>query len=167
MRDVVEVLAKGDLDVSIRRFIRPAIFMPETARISAALTTFRVERQHVAIALDEYGGTAGLITLEDILEEIAGELPDQFELDNGPEIARRQDGSWEISGLALIEDVNEALGLTLVDENYDTIGGYVMGQLERIPHKSDEIKVDNAQFRVIKVDGMRIDKLRVVIDDET
>ncbi|MBN1312458.1 MAG: HlyC/CorC family transporter [Anaerolineae bacterium] len=166
VRDIVEVLAEGNLDVPVRRFTRPAIFMPETARISAALTTFRDKRQHVAIALDEYGGTAGMITLEDILEEIAGELPDQFELDNGPEIAQRQDGSWDISGLALIEDVNEALDLALVDENYDTIGGYVMGQLERIPKKGDEVKASRAHFRVIKVDGMRVDRLRVVVNGE-
>ncbi|MBN1427539.1 MAG: HlyC/CorC family transporter [Anaerolineae bacterium] len=166
-RDVVEVLAKGDLAIPVNRFIRPAIFMPETARISAVLTTFRDQRQHVAIALDEYGGTAGLIALEDILEEIAGELPDQFEMDNGPEIARRQDGSWDICGLALIEDVNDALGLTLIDENYDTIGGYVMGKLERIPKTGDEVEVGKAHFRVVEVDGMRIEKLRVVVSGET
>jgi CBS domain containing-hemolysin-like protein len=167
VRDVVEELAKGKLDAPIRQFVRTAIFMPETARIGVALAAFRDKRQHVAIVLDEYGGTAGLITLEDILEEIAGDMPDQFEDDEEPEIARRPDGSWELSGLALIEDVNEELELPLVDENYDTIGGFVMGKLERIPQKGDEITVGKAHFHVTEVDGMRIDRLRVVIEDET
>lgn len=167
VRDVVEELAKGTLDVPIRQFTRPAIFVPETARIGVALAVFRDERQHVAIVLDEYGGTAGLITLEDILEEIAGDMPDQFESEDEPEIARRPDGSWELSGLALIEDVNEELRLALVDENYDTIGGFVMGKLERIPQKGDEITAGKAHFRVAEIDGMRIDRLRVVVEGET
>ncbi len=166
VRDVVEELAKGALDVPIRSFARPAIFVPETARIGVALAVFRDKRQHVAIVLDEYGGTAGLIALEDVLEEIAGEMPDQFEDEDEPEIARQQDGSWELSGLTLIEDVNDELGLALADENYDTIGGFVMGKLERIPKKGDEITAGKAHFRVTEVDGMRIDRLRVVIGGE-
>lgn len=166
VRDVVEDLAKGALDTSIRQHARPAIFVPETARIGVALTAFRDKRQHIAIVLDEYGGTAGLITLEDVLEEIAGDMPDQFEEEDEPEIVRRQDESWELSGLALIEDVNEALELALVDENYDTIGGFVMGKLERIPQKGDEITAGKAHFQVMVIDGMRIDRLRVVVEKE-
>jgi CBS domain containing-hemolysin-like protein len=166
VRDVVEELAKGALDVPIRRFIRPAIFVPETARIGVALAVFRDKRQHVAIVLDEYGGTAGLITLEDVLEEIAGDMPDQFEGEDEREIVQQPDGSWQLSGLALIEDVNDELGLALVDENYDTIGGFVMGKLERIPKAGDEIATGKAHFQVIEVDGMRIDRLRVVLDGE-
>lgn len=167
VRDVVEELAKGTLDAPVRQFVRSAIFVPETARIGVALAAFRDKRQHVAIVLDEYGGTAGLITLEDVLEEIAGEMPDQFEDEDKLEIARQPDGSWELSGLALIEDVNEELGLALVDENYDTIGGFVMGKLERIPQKGDEITAGRAHFRVTEIDGMRIDRLRVVLGKET
>lgn len=164
VRDVIGELAKGKRDTPIRKFVRPAIFLPETARINAAIKTFRDSRQHVAIVLDEYGGTAGLITLEDILEEIAGEMPDQFDRGGQPEIAQRSDGSWDVSGLALIENVNEAINLTLTEEHYDTIGGYVMGKLERIPHRGDEVKVNGIHFRVVKVDGMRIDRLNIRVD---
>jgi CBS domain containing-hemolysin-like protein len=163
VRDIVEELAEGNLSAPVRPFLRKVIFLPETARISAALTAFRAERQHIAIVLDEYGGTAGLITLEDVLEEIAGEMPDQYDTD-GPEIAKRPDGSWVVSGLALIEDVNDTLGLSLSDENYDTIGGYVMGKLERIPQKGDEVSARAAHFKVEQVDGMRIDRLVVFVD---
>ncbi|HEC21393.1 MAG TPA: HlyC/CorC family transporter [Chloroflexi bacterium] len=163
VRDIIQELAKGGLSRPIRPFVRKAIFLPETARINTVLAAFRDEHQHVAIVLDEYGGTAGMITLEDILEEIAGDIPDQFDTEE-PEIARLPDGSWTVSGLARIEEVNEALNLSLSDENYDTIGGYVMGRLERIPRLGDEVQTGNVRFRVVDVDGMRIDRLHISFD---
>jgi CBS domain containing-hemolysin-like protein len=166
VRDVIEQLAGGQLEHAVRGFMREAIFLPETARINTALRTFRDQRERVAIVLDEYGGTAGMLTLEDILEEIAGDLPDQFDADEAPEIIQKQDGEWQVSGMALIEDVNDALNLSLIDENYDTIGGYVMGKLERIPKKGDEVKIDHVHFRVERVDGMRIDSLRILVGKE-
>jgi CBS domain containing-hemolysin-like protein len=162
VRDVVDELSMGNLDAPIRPFIREAIFLPETTRINAALTAFRESRHHIAIVLDEYGGTAGLVTLEDVLEEIAGEMPDQFEHDE-MEITRLPDGTWRVSGLTLIVDVNEELGLSLSDDNYDTIGGYVMGQLGHIPEKGNEVTVDGVRFCVEQVVGKRADVLRVVV----
>lgn len=160
VRDVVQQLAQGQLDTPVASFMRPAIFLPETARINTALPALRESRQHIAIVLDEYGGTAGMITLEDILEEIAGSIPDQFELGE-PEIVQRQDGGWTVSGLALLEDVSDVLNVRLSDEVYDTIGGYVMGKLERIPQPGDEVQVAGLRFRVERVDGMRVDRLHV------
>lgn len=166
LRDIVDELARGNLDVSIEEFMRPAIYLPESTRINGVLAAFRTGRQHMAIVLDEYGGTAGLVTLEDILEEIAGEIPDQFDEDE-PEITRAPDGSWLVSGLAQIEDVSDALGIELSDANYDTIGGYVMGKLERIPAKGDKIATDGTVFCVEQVDGMRIDLLRIHVEQST
>lgn len=164
LRDVIEHLAGGRLDAAVQGFIREAIFVPDTARINTALRTFRDKRERVAIVLDEYGGTAGMLTLEDIVEEITGELPEQSDGDEPPDIVLGTDGQWRVNGLTLIEDVNEALNLTLIDENYDTIGGYVMGKLERIPKKGDEIQSGKVHFRVERVDGMRIDLLRISTD---
>ncbi len=161
LRDVVDELADGNLSKPIRPFIRSAIYLPESTRITTALAAFREGRQHMAVVLDEYGGTAGLITLEDVLEEISGDIPDQFEVSD-PEITQQSDGSWLISGLMQIEEVNEALGTELNDENYDTIGGYVMGKLERIPTPGDEISAGGLHFRVKKVDGRRIDQLHIL-----
>jgi CBS domain containing-hemolysin-like protein len=161
VRDVIGELAKGNLSTPIRPFIRNAIFIPDSAKINDALNAFRDKRQHLAIVLDEYGGTAGLLTLEDILEEIAGEVPDQFDQDEEPEILRQTENTWEVSGLTLIEEVNDELSLALKDENYDTIGGFVMGKLERIPHNGDELTIDKLHFRVKRVDGMRIDRLLI------
>ncbi len=167
LRDVLEALAQGQLDRAVKGLTREAIFLPETAKINAALKTFRDKRQHVAIVLDEYGGTAGLLTLEDIMEHIAGELPDQFDTDERPNIVKRSDGRWEINGLTLIEDVNKELNLLLKDDNYDTIAGFVMGKLERVPQKGDTVSVDGVLFEVEQVDGMRIDRLAVQIKEST
>jgi putative hemolysin len=163
VRDVILELAKGNLDGPIRPYIRKVTYLPETSRINGALGVFRSARQHVAIVLDEYGGTAGMITLEDIVEEIAGELPDQFDTDD-PEIMPLEGGGWEVSGLVTIEDLNEALHLELHDEHYDTIGGYVMGLLERIPKAGDEVKERGIRFAVAKVDGKRIDRLHIFVE---
>jgi CBS domain containing-hemolysin-like protein len=161
VRDVISEIAKGNLQLPIKHFIRDAIFIPDSAKINAALNAFRDKRQHLAIVLDEYGGTAGLLTLEDILEEIAGEVPDQFDQEEEPEILQQSDNAWEVSGLTLIEDINDELNVVLRDENYDTIGGFVMGKLERIPRIGDEVTVDHIHFRVKRVDGMRIDRLLI------
>jgi CBS domain containing-hemolysin-like protein len=160
VRDVIPRLAGGELDLPLRKLAREAIFVPEAARMDDILSIFRQRRQHLAIVLDEYGGTAGMITLEDILEEIAGELPDQFEPVE-PEILVHPDGSALVSGLALIEDVNEHLSLELSDPNYDTIAGYVMGKLERIPRVGDEVEADHVRFRVEAMDGLRIARLSI------
>lgn len=159
-RDILESLAEGQLDTRVGDLVRPAIFVPETTPVHSVITLFRERRQHVAIVLDEFGGTAGLITLEDVLEEIAGDIPDEDE-QALPSIARRPDGSTLVSGLALIEDVNEHFALKLDDPNYDTIAGYVMGQLDRIPRIGDEVKVDGVVFRVQSMDGKRIARLLV------
>jgi CBS domain containing-hemolysin-like protein len=162
LRDIVRELAQGHTGDPIRPFIREVIFLPETADINTALTAFRDNRQHIAIIIDEYGGTAGMLTLEDIFEEIAGEIPDQFEA-HEPPVTQVGERTWLVSGLMTIEEVNEALGLALSDEYYDTIGGYVMGKLERIPQEGDEVTADGVHMRVEAVDGMRVDRLRMSI----
>ena len=132
--------------------------MPETISINTVLQQFRDNRQHIAIVLDEYGGTAGLVTLEDILEEIVGEVSDPFDVIT-PEIQTLPDGSAVIDGLALIEEVNEHLGLDLQDPNYDTIAGYVLGKLGRIPRLHDVVESDGVRLRVEAMDGLRISRL--------
>jgi CBS domain containing-hemolysin-like protein len=158
LRDIARELAGGNTGAPIRPFIRDVIFLPETAGIFTALAEFRTSRQHIAIVIDEYGGTAGMLTLEDIFEEIAGEIPDQFEM-HEPPITQVGERKWLVSGLMTLEEVNEMLDLDLSDEHYDTIGGYVMGKLERIPQEGDEVTTDGIDMRVEAVDGMRVDRL--------
>ena len=145
-----------------RRLSREPIYVPETISVSSLLQQFRIARQHIAIVLDEYGGTAGLVTLEDLLEEIVGEVSDPFDAST-PEIQVLSDGSAMVEGLALTVDVNQELGTVLFDPHYDTIAGYMLGKLGRIPQLHDEIESDGVRLRVEAMDCMRIDRLSLVL----
>lgn len=156
LRDILhqrERLHAGSFDV--RRLMRAPLTVPETIRIDDLLRAMQQSRIHVAVAIDEFGGTAGLITIEDLLERIVGEVHDEFE-SPATEIEERPDGSAEIDGLTLIDDVNTRFGLHLDDTSYDTIGGYVFGELGRRPQVGDEIEVESRVLRVDALDGLRI-----------
>jgi CBS domain containing-hemolysin-like protein len=148
-----------------RSILREAIYVPETIQVSALLHQFRANRQHIAIVLDEYGGTAGLVTLEDLLEEIVGEVSDPFDRFT-PDIQRLPDGSISIDGMALIEEVNNQLGLDLHDPNYDTIAGYFLGKIGRIPKIKDSVEEDGMRIQVEAMDGLRIDRLSLTVPDK-
>jgi CBS domain containing-hemolysin-like protein len=159
----IKDLLRAQLDpspqnVKARSLIREALFIPETVHIRSVLQLFRARRQHIAIVMDEFGGTAGLVTLEDLMEEIVGEVSDPFDATQ-PEIQLHANGTATIDGFALIEEVNEALGLNLDDPNYDTIAGYVLGKLSRIPKVGDQVESDGIRIQVQAMDGMRIEQL--------
>ena len=138
------------------------MFIPETVHVRSVLQLFRARRQHIAIVMDEFGGTAGLVTLEDLMEEIVGEVSDPFD-DVQPEIQINPDGSATIDGLALIEEVNEAFGMKFNDPHYDTIAGFFLGKLGRIPEVGDEIVVDDeVRLKVNAMDGRRIERLSFI-----
>jgi CBS domain containing-hemolysin-like protein len=149
-----------------RDFVRDALFVPDTISVSSLLRMFRDNRLHIAIALDEFGGTSGLITLEDLLEEIVGEVSDPFD-SISPEFQVLADGSIMIEGMTMIEDVNMKLGLNLVDPDYDTIAGYVLGKLGRIPKVNDVIEADNLRLRVEEMDGRRVSKLTLILPENS
>ena len=162
VKDLLRAMQSPDCDVcTARTLMREPVFVPETISVSALLGQFRENRQHIAIVLDEYGGTAGLVTLEDLLEEIVGEVSDPFDRIN-PEIQTLPDGSALIDGLALIEEVNQHLNLVLQDPNYDTIAGYVLGKLGRIPRIGDTVEGDGVRLKVESMDGLRIARLSLM-----
>jgi CBS domain containing-hemolysin-like protein len=146
-----------DTKLRVRDLMREAIFVPEAARVISLLELFRSRRQHIAIVLDEYGGTAGVVTLEDLLEEIIGEVSDPF--DDEPDIQPLSDGSSLIDGLTLIEEVNQHFGIQLGDPDYDTIAGYILGHLGRMAKVGDVIMVDGTRLRVEAMDGHRIQRV--------
>ncbi|HSF80011.1 MAG TPA: hemolysin family protein [Anaerolineales bacterium] len=159
VKDLLRMLQSPNCeDCTARSLARETIFVPETIPISALLQKFRANRQHIAIVLDEYGGTAGLVTLEDLLEEIVGEVSDPFDKIT-PEIQLLPDGSAIVDGLALIEEVNQELGLELQDPDYDTIAGYALGKLGRIPRQGDVVEGDGIHLKVESMDGLRIARL--------
>jgi len=145
---------------SVRSLAREALFVPETIHVSDLLVRFRARKQHIAIVLDEYGGTAGLVTLSDLIEEIIGDVADVFDR-HGPDIERLPDGSALINGLTLIEGVNEVFGLSLSEPNYETIAGYILGRLNRMAQVGDEVDAGSVRLRVEALDGLRIARVRL------
>lgn len=159
LRDLLPALT-GDSQMQqccARELAREALFVPESMSVNDLLVNMRVRRQHMAITLDEFGGTAGLVTLEDLLEEIVGDVQDHFDVDL-PDIEKLPDGSALIDGMALIEDVNQYFNLQLFDSNYDTIAGYLLGKLGRIPQTGDVVEDTEHSIR-LKVHAM--DRLRI------
>jgi len=137
--------------------MRPAIFVPEAARVSTLLDQFRTSRQHIAIVLDEYGGTAGIVTLEDLIEEIVGVIGEPF--DTETEIQPLPDGSSLIDGLTIIDEINEHFSLSLADPHYDTIAGFILGRLGRLAKVGDSIDVGGVRLGVVAMDGLRIERV--------
>ncbi len=159
VKDLLRAMQDKDCaGCTARSLAREPLYVPETIPVSHLLARFRENRQHIAIVLDEYGGTAGLVTLEDLLEKIVGEVSDPFD-DSQAEIQAMSDGSSLIDGLALMEDVNEELSLNLQDPNYDTIAGYVLGKLGRMPRLHDVVEGDGVSLRVEALDGLRISRV--------
>jgi CBS domain containing-hemolysin-like protein len=144
----------------VRNLIREALFIPETVPVKAVLREFRNQHQHIAIVMDEFSGTAGLVTLEDLMEEIVGEVSDPFDA-GVPEIHSLDSGAVMLDGLALIDDVNEALNTNFEAPHYDTIAGYFLGVFGRIPQIGDEIETGGVRLQVEKMDAMRIESLKL------
>jgi len=162
VKDLIRTMQSPNWQNSTARsLVREPIYVPEAISVNELLHQFRDKRQHIAIVLDEYGGTAGLVTLEDLLEEIVGEVGDPFDHSN-PQIQILPDGSFIVDGLTLIEDVNEQLDLELQDPNYDTIAGYVLGRLGHIPKMKESVEEGNVRLRVEAMDGLRIARLSLI-----
>jgi CBS domain containing-hemolysin-like protein len=157
-KDLVRIQHDERRAATVRGLMREAMFVPDTIRLDELLKEFRLKRQHLAIVLDEYGGTSGLITLDDLMEEIVGKVGDAFHK-SAPEIQRLPDGSVLIDGLAQIEEVNDMLGLKLEDEHYDTIAGFVLGRLGRMARVGDTVEADGVRLKVEALDGLRIARL--------
>ena len=166
VKDILSLMQQpGWQESTARSLVREPIYVPETIPVSTLLLHFRDRRQHIAIVLDEYGGTAGLVTLEDLLEEIFGEVSDPFDRVS-PEFQAQPDGSILIDGMTLIEDVNSHLGLDLEDPNYYTIAGYVLGKLGRIPKVNEIIEGDDVRLQVEALDGLRIARVSLTRLDQ-
>lgn len=152
-------------DLTIRELLREVAVVPESKRLNALLKEFRASHNHMAIVVDEYGGVAGLLTIEDVLEEIVGEIDDEHDQEEAVFI--RADGDrdgvpcYAVRALTRIEDFNEYFESELDDEEYDTIGGLVMSALGRLPRRGERVEFGGFQFSIIKADERRIDTLQV------
>jgi putative hemolysin len=170
MDDVVGILHVRDLfaaihdlgiaSVSLESIVRPAYVVPETKDLAALLADFRREKQHIAIVIDEYGDVEGLVTLEDLLEEIVGDIEDEFDLPD-TSIERVDETHVRIDGTYTIDDFNEEFDTELEHEDFNTMAGLVFGELGRAPEVGDEVRVDGLLLRVLEIEGSRIGKIEV------
>ena len=148
--------------IELRRIMHRALFVPETMPLDRLLELFQKEKNQLAIVLDEYGGTEGLVTLEDVLEELVGESHDEHRRETA-EFVQREDGSWLVDGGASVEDLADRLGIKLdaVPRDYSTVSGIVLAELERIPATGDTLRWHGLSIEVVDMDGRRIDKLLI------
>lgn len=171
--EVVGVLLAKDLlrycaehnreNFSLRDVLRPAVFIPESKRLNVLLKEFRASRNHLAIVVDEYGGVAGMVTIEDVLEQIVGEIEDEHDIDEGTYIRKYSEISYSVKALTPIEEFNEYFSTAFSDEEFDTIGGLVTNRLGHLPKRGESLRVDGLDFQVLSADNRRIHLLKVTL----
>ena len=165
--DVIGILLAKDLlryyageDFDVRDMLRPAVFIPEAKRLNVLLKEFRSNRNHIAIVVDEYGGVAGMVTIEDVLEQIVGDIEDEYDFDETEDnIIRDINGRYRVKALTEIADFNEALGTDFSDEEFSTIGGLVVSKFGHLPKRGEQITFDNLSFTVLRADSRRLHSL--------
>jgi len=147
----------------IREYMRPAVFVPESKRLNVLLKEFRRNRNHMAIVVDEYGGVSGLCTIEDVIEQIVGEIDDEFDVEDDQNIRRDAAAQFTVRGVTRIDEFNEYFGTRFPEgEGVDTIAGLLMKQLGRLPRRGETVTLDGFEFRVLRADRRRVDALRLV-----
>jgi magnesium and cobalt transporter len=145
----------------LTRFLRPAVFIPESKRLNTLLEEFREGRNHMAIVVDEYGGVAGLATIEDVLEQIVGEIDDELDAEVASSIQPQDGGKFVVAALARIDEFNEFFSTELSDADYDTVGGLVMHELGRLPRRGETLDFAGLRFKVLRGDRRRLHTIEV------
>jgi CBS domain containing-hemolysin-like protein len=164
LKDLVARARAGEQDAPIRVAVRPAVFVPEQKRVAELLAEMQAKQFHMAIVIDEYGTTSGLVTLEDLLEEIVGEIADEYDVEV-PAVELLPDGSLRVAGRTPIDDVSEALGTELPDTEWDTVGGLVFNLLGHVPEEGETVAFQGLELRTESVDGHRIASVRITRRD--
>ena len=168
--DVIGILLAKDLlryyageeEFNVRDMLRPAVFVPESKRLNVLLREFRANRNHMAIVVDEYGGVAGLVTIEDVLEQIVGEIEDEYDLDETEDhIVQQGPNRWRVKAPTEITAFNETIGTAFSDEDYDTVGGLVLHKFGRLPKRGESVTIEGLRFTVLRADSRRLHLLSV------
>ena len=146
---------------SLRNLLRPSSGIPESKRLDVLLKEFRSNRNHLAVVYDEYGGMSGIITIEDVLEQIVGDITDEFDYDEDDFIKQHSDGTYTVKALTTIDDFNDFFGSSFSEGEFDTIGGLLISRLGRLPTRHDNFVMDGFDFRVLNADNRRIHLLQV------
>ncbi len=170
--DIVGILLAKDLlrlttvdhkeRFDIREYMRPAVFVPESKRLNVLLKEFRHNRNHMAIVVDEYSGVSGLVTIEDVIEQIVGEIDDEFDVEDDRNIRKEGARQFSVRGVTRLGEFNEYFGTRLAGDGFDTVAGLIMSRLGRLPRRGETLAIDGLEFQVVRADRRRIDTLRVV-----
>lgn len=169
--DVIGILLAKDLlryyageEFEVRDMLRPAVFIPEAKRLNILLKEFRSNRNHIAIVVDEYGGVAGMVTIEDVLEQIVGDIEDEYDYDEDEDnIIQNANGQYRVKALTEIADFNEVIGTTLSDDEFSTIGGLVVNKFGHLPKRNDEIIFNGLHIKVLRADSRRLHSIMVEV----
>jgi len=168
--DVIGILLAKDLlrhyageeEFNVREMLRPAVFVPESKRLNVLLREFRASRNHMAIVVDEYGGVAGLVTIEDVLEQIVGDIEDEYDFDEASDnILLEPGGRYRVKAHTLIADLNAAFGTHFSDQEHDTVAGLVIAHLGRVPRRGETLVVGGLRIQVLRADSRRVYTLLV------
>jgi len=163
-KDLLPYFAADDNKLfNVKDIIRPPVFVPESKRLNILLKDFRATRNHMAIVVNEYGGVAGLITIEDVLEQIVGEIEDEHDITDNTFILQHTPDEYSIKAITPIEDFNQHFQTQFNDEEYDTVGGLLLNKLGHLPSRGETISIDNFHFNVIRADNRRIHLLQLTI----
>lgn len=162
VRELLPLLRDGRLNAKLRDLLRPSYYVPETMKVDALLRNLKTRKVHLAIVVDEYGGTAGLVTIEDLLEEIVGEIQDEYDVEE-PLIQQPTPDTWIVDARVSLDDLNAETGLNLTTEEGDSVGGLVYEKLGTIPHVGDSVQVGDVTITVQSVQGLRPEKLQLVL----
>jgi magnesium and cobalt transporter len=153
----------GEEEFDVRDMLRPAVFIPESKPLNVLLKEFRKNRNHIAIVVDEYGGVAGLVTIEDVLEQIVGDIEDEYDFDEVEDnIVQDKAGQYRVKAVTEITDFNEKFGTDFSDEEFDTIGGLVLKRFGRVPKRGEQVMMDGLTIKVVRADSRRLHLLEVV-----
>lgn len=166
-KDLLPYFLQGDKEqIKIRDLLRPVVFIPESKRLNVLLKEFRASRNHMAIVVDEYGGVAGLVTIEDVLEQIVGEIEDEHDFENEDHILAHSDTQAIVKAITPVEDFNEHFGCDFSDEEFDTVGGLVMNALGHMPKRGETLVLGQFHFKVLRASSRRIHLFEVNKLDE-
>lgn len=160
-KDLLRYFSTPD-DFDLRDSLRPAVFIPESKRLNVLLREFRETRNHMAIVVDEYGGVAGLVTIEDVIEQIVGDIEDEYDFDETEDhIVPQKNGLYRVKAVTELTDFNQVFGTEFSDEDYDTVGGLVVSQFRHLPKRGESIQIGELEFLVLRADSRRIHTLQV------
>ncbi|HEX9155017.1 MAG TPA: hemolysin family protein, partial [Nitrospira sp.] len=162
IKDILVAMSAGEVkrEDDIQQFIRPAYFIPENKRVSELLSEMQRERFQLAIVIDEFGGTSGLVTLEDLIEEIVGSIHDELETEE-KEVQIVDEKNFVVSGQSALDEVNELLGTSLQSKDFNTLGGFVFGLFGRMPKVGEQLKYKNLKLEILELEGRKISKIKM------